>query len=202
MLALGRTRLEAGGRALASDWLSHRPGLVLKYLAAERGRAVPLEELQEVFWPAAGRGGAANVRQAVHTLRDRLEPGRTRGLPSSFVLARHGGYELAPDRVWIDADDFEARARAGLQALERGAPERAEAALGRGGRRLSGRLPRRRAVRGLGAAGARAPARPRRARAARAGRRSGAPRATPRAPARTSSASPTSSRSTSARSAS
>ena len=130
VLALGRTRLEAGGRPLAADWLSHRPGLVLKYLAAERGRVVPLEELMEVFWSAAGRGGAANVRQAVHTLRDRLEPGRTRGLPSSFVLARHGGYELAPGRVWIDADDFEARARAGLQALERGAPERAEAALG------------------------------------------------------------------------
>jgi DNA-binding SARP family transcriptional activator len=129
VLTLGRTRLEAGGRPLASDWLGHRPGLVLKYLAAERGRTVPLEELLEVFWPAAGRAGATNVRQAVHTLRDRLEPGRTRGRPSSFVLASHGGYELAPNRVWIDATAFETSARGGLQALARGARDRAEAAL-------------------------------------------------------------------------
>jgi DNA-binding SARP family transcriptional activator len=129
LLTLGRTRVEVGGAPLQADWLAHRPGLVLKYLASERGRVVTLEELLEVIWPAAGRAGAANVRQAVHTLRDRLEPRRTRGLPSSFVLGRRGGYELAPDRVWIDADDFEARARAGLQALAGGSADRAEATL-------------------------------------------------------------------------
>lgn len=123
--ALGRTSIECGGDASAEEWLDHRPGQVLKYLVCERGRVVPLEELLEVFWPNAGRAGASNVRQAIHTLRDRLEPDRPRGRASGYVIARGGGYELAPGRVAIDADDFEARARAGLEALQRGATERA-----------------------------------------------------------------------------
>jgi len=127
--ALGRTRLESDGGSPAGEWLDHRPGQVLKYLVCERGRVVTLEELLEVFWPDAGRTGAASVRQAIHTLRDRLEPDRPRGKPSGYVVARKGGYELAPDGVSIDADDFEASARAGLKALRRGAPERAEPSL-------------------------------------------------------------------------
>ncbi len=127
--ALGRTSIECGGDASAEEWLDHRPGQVLKYLICERGRVVPLEELLEVFWPNAGRAGASNVRQAIHTLRDRLEPDRPRGRASGYVVARGGGYELAPGRVAIDADDFEARARAGLEALHVGASERADAAL-------------------------------------------------------------------------
>ena len=137
MLSLGRTRLEAGGRPLASDWLSHRPGLVLKYLAAERGRVVPLEELMEVFWPpraAAGPRTCARRCTRCATGWSRA----TRGPPSSFVLARHGGYELAPGRVWIDADDFEAHARTGLEALERGADRARRRGARRGRRRLRG----------------------------------------------------------------
>ncbi len=127
--ALGRTSIECGGDASAEEWLDHRPGQVLKYLVCERGRVVPLEELIEAFWPNAGRAGASNVRQAIHTLRDRLEPDRPRGRASGYVVARGGGYELAPGRVAIDADDFEARARAGLDALQQGDAERADAEL-------------------------------------------------------------------------
>ena len=127
--ALGRTRIEAEeGTRGTEEWLGHKPGQVLKYLVCERGRVVPLEELLEVFWPHAGRAGAANVRQAIHTLRDRLEPGRPKHRASGYVLARPGGYELAPGRVVIDADDFEAQARTGLDALARG-DGRAQAAL-------------------------------------------------------------------------
>jgi DNA-binding SARP family transcriptional activator len=99
---------------------------------------VPLEELLEVFWPHAGRAGASNVRQAIHTLRDRLEPDRPRGKPSGYVVARGGGYELAPGRVAIDADDFEARARAGLDALQRGETERAQDTLAAAARAYGG----------------------------------------------------------------
>ena len=163
----GARASRCGGEAATEEWLGHRPGQLLKYLVCERGRVVPLEELLEVFWPHAGRAGASSVRQAIHTLRDRLEPDRPRGKPSGYVVARAGGYELAPGRVAIDADDFEARARAGLEALQRGATRarRADA----GGRRagLRRQLPRRRAVRGVGAGRARAPARPRRAGPAR-----------------------------------
>ena len=127
--ALGRTRIEGGEDRGPEDWLGHKPGQVLKYLVCERGRVVPPEELLEVFWPQAGRAGASSVRQAIHTLRDRLEPGRPKHRASGYVVARPGGYELAPGRVEIDADDFEAHARAGLAALARGEEERAHAEL-------------------------------------------------------------------------
>jgi DNA-binding SARP family transcriptional activator len=127
--ALGRTSIEVGGEAASEEWLGHRPGQLLKYLVCERGRVVPIEELLEVFWPHAGRAGASSVRQAIHTLRDRLEPDRPRGRPSGYVVARPGGYELAPGRVAIDADDFEARARDGLRALQRGATDHAQETL-------------------------------------------------------------------------
>ena len=127
--SLGRTRLAAESGTVEGDWLTHRPGQVLKYLICERGRVVTMDELLEVFWPDAGRAGASSVRQAIHTLRDRLEPDRPKGKASGYVVARKGGYELAPGRVAIDADDFEARARTGLDALQRGDAARAESEL-------------------------------------------------------------------------
>ena len=118
------------------------------------------------------------------------------------MVARHGGYELAPGRVWIDADDFEAHARAGPgRRSQRGAPERAEAALGEAADAYQGdfladepyaewALPERERLRDLAGQVLRGARRPR-----------GAPPTTRMAPASTSSASPSSSRSTSARSA-
>ena len=131
VFTLGRTRIESGEGPMGGEWLAHRPGELLKYLVTERGRIVPLEELVDVFWPHAGRGGATNVRQAVHSLRERLEPKRLKHAPSAFILARKGGYELDQENVWIDAEDFEASARAGLEALRRGDEETGRPALER-----------------------------------------------------------------------
>jgi DNA-binding SARP family transcriptional activator len=131
--ALGPMRLEVGGAVIAGEWLSHRPGQVLKYLVAARGRPVTSEELLSVFWPQNGAAPAAtNVRQAVHALRDRLEPDRPRQAASRYILGRRGGgYELAEGAVLVDADAFAAAAEAGLAALRAGDGRRAEAALGR-----------------------------------------------------------------------
>jgi DNA-binding SARP family transcriptional activator len=125
---LGRTRLESGEGPLAGEWLSHRPGQVLKYLICERHRVVQIDELLETLWQS-GRAGPTNVRQAVHTLRDRLEPRRAKHSRSSFVTVRRGGYELETANIWCDADDFESSARAGLAAMHD--PETAEPALTR-----------------------------------------------------------------------
>ena len=126
---LGRTRLEAGDTPIAGEWLAHRPGELLKYLVVERGRPVPVEELLEVFWADGARAGATNVRQAIHTLRDRLEPDREKRTGAHFVLARKGGYELDRERVWIDADEFEQAARDGLDAMHRREVEDADVLL-------------------------------------------------------------------------
>ena len=120
VFTLGRSRVECGEGPLAGEWLGHKPGSVLKYLVAHRDRVVPTDELIEVFWPEAARKGVTNVRQAVHTLRDRLEPGRPKHGGSAFVASRSGGYELERTAMWIDADDFEASVRAGVRAPRRG----------------------------------------------------------------------------------
>lgn len=131
VFTLGRSRVESGEGPLAGEWLGHKPGAVLKYLVAHRERIVPTDELIEVFWPETGRRGVTNVRQAVHTLRDRLEPGRPKHGGSAFVASRSGGYELERTAMWIDADDFEASVRAGARARVEGDNETAEAALAR-----------------------------------------------------------------------
>jgi DNA-binding SARP family transcriptional activator len=131
IFTFGRTRVESAEGPLAGEWLGHRPGQLLKYLVCHRDRLVPIDELLEALWPGASRGGGTNVRQAIHTLRDRLEPRRSKGRASSFVAGRTGGYEIDRHNVWIDADDFEASARGGLSALADGDLETAEAALTR-----------------------------------------------------------------------
>lgn len=130
VFTFGRTRVESGEDAIAGEWLGHKPGLVFKYLVANRGRVVQTDELIEAFWPTAGPRGERSVRQAVHTLRDRLEPRREKRTGgSTFVAARSGGYELERSVVWIDADDFEASVADGLRAMAAGELEPAEAAL-------------------------------------------------------------------------
>jgi DNA-binding SARP family transcriptional activator len=104
---------------------------VLKYLITHRDRVVPSDELIEVFWPAAGPRGVTSVRQAVHTLRDRLEPDRAKHAASAFVAARSGGYELERAAIWIDSDDFEMSVRVGLKSIAQGELETGEAALAR-----------------------------------------------------------------------
>jgi DNA-binding SARP family transcriptional activator len=131
IFTLGRTRVESGEGPLAGEWLGHRPGQVLKYLVTHRERVVPTDELVEVFWPAAGNRGMTSLRQAVHTLRTRIEPRRVRHGQSAFVSARSGGYELERRAIWIDADDFEVSVREGLRAAAEGDHESAEATLAR-----------------------------------------------------------------------
>ena len=130
---LGPMRLEAGGAVLDGDWLAHRPGQVLKYLVAARGRSVTADELLRAFWPQTdGAPAATNVRQAVHALRARMEPDRERQTASRYIAGRRGGgYELAGGMVVVDADVFTAAAEAGLVALRDGDQARAEAALNR-----------------------------------------------------------------------
>ena len=131
--ALGRTRVESQEGPIGGAWLEQRPGQLLKYLVCHRHRVVTVEELAGAFWPDAGRRALGSVRHYVHELRDRLEPERKKRRPSSFVVARQGGYTFDRKRVSVDADDFEADARGGLAAYDGGdlepAREQLEAAL-------------------------------------------------------------------------
>ena len=117
---LGRTRVEALGDSLDDNWLSQRPGQVLKYLVCERKRIVMVDEIAESIWPDSGRRAVGNTRYAIHRLRGKLEPRRAPHLPPAFVVSSgSGGYTLDRDRLWIDADEFERAVDDGRAAMMR-----------------------------------------------------------------------------------
>ena len=126
---LGRTRVESAEGPIGGAWLEHRAGQLLKLLVCERDRTLTAEEIAAALWPATGRGAPATVRYVVHVLRQRIEPGRSRGDPSAFVVARNGGYAIDRARVRVDADEFEAAVETGLAAFKRGEPSAASASL-------------------------------------------------------------------------
>jgi len=112
--ALGRTWVDSRETPIGGQWLGQRPGHLLKYLVCERNRVVHAEEIAEALWPSGGRQSLNNVRHFMHALRQKLEPQRQRGAPSSFIVTVQGGYALDRRNVRIDADEFEAAARDGL----------------------------------------------------------------------------------------
>lgn len=117
--ALGRTQIESADDSVTGDWLSQRPGQILKYLVCERARVVMAEEIAEAIWPDAGRRAVGNTRYAVHRLRSQLEPRRNPREEPAFVVSRAGGYALDRDRIWIDIDEFERAINEGRAAMLR-----------------------------------------------------------------------------------
>lgn len=118
--AFGRVWVDSREGPLGGNWLQQRPGQLLKYLVCERNRVVHAEEIADALWPAAGRQGVNNVRHFMHALRARLEPERSKGTESAFVVTVQGGYALNRRRVRVDADDFERATTEGLAAAARG----------------------------------------------------------------------------------
>jgi DNA-binding SARP family transcriptional activator len=118
---LGRFRVESGGGPLNGEWLQQRAGQLLKLLVCERRRAVASDQIAEAIWPGAGTDEGRNrLRFHVHALRERIEPDRSRRCAARFVIARRGGYQFDTTGVWIDADEFEREACAGLAVLAQG----------------------------------------------------------------------------------
>jgi DNA-binding SARP family transcriptional activator len=127
---LRKFQVEGPDGPLNGDWLEHRPGQLLKYLVAERRRVVASDRIAEALWPEAGPEEARNrLRYYVHALREKLEPDRAHRSPARFVVARRGAYYFDTSRVWIDADEFEREARAGLAAFDQSFLEPAAAHL-------------------------------------------------------------------------
>ncbi len=115
---LGATVVESPDGPIGGEWLDQRTGQLLKYLIAERRRAVTVDEIGESIWPEADYAVGTSVRYYVHALRRKLEPARGPREPSAFVCVRNGSYRLALDHVALDADEFEVRLLAGIAAAE------------------------------------------------------------------------------------
>jgi len=128
---LGRTVVESAEGPIGGDWLEHRTGQLLKYLIAERHRAVHIDEIGENIWPGADFAIAGSVRYYIYALRRKLEPQRGRRELSTFIVSSSSSYRLNLDHVKVDADEFETRVTAGLAMIER-EPQAAAAEIERG----------------------------------------------------------------------
>lgn len=114
---LGRTSVQSGPSSLGGQWLGERPGQVLKYLVCHRSRGATADAIAHAIWPNSGPGVLGSARHAIHRLRDRLEPERTKHGHSSFVVATAGGYTLDRRNIWLDVDEFERSVQEGMTAL-------------------------------------------------------------------------------------
>jgi DNA-binding SARP family transcriptional activator len=128
---LGRTVVESAEGPIGGAWLDQRTGQLLKYLVAERQRAVAIDQIGESIWPGADYQVGASVRYYIHALRRKLEPQRGAREPSAFIAARAGTYRLDLDHVDVDADEFEAHVNAGL-AIAQSDPQTAAEEIERG----------------------------------------------------------------------
>ena len=118
VFALGQTRVEsAAAGSIGGAWIEQRPGQVLKYLVCSRRHVADADQIAQALWPGRDIRALSSVRYFVHALRNRLEPERRPKTTSAFVESRRGGYRLDPERVWIDATEFEQLVSAGLAAL-------------------------------------------------------------------------------------
>ena len=135
---LGRTQVHSGETPLSGRWLAQRPGQLLKFMIAARGRPVHTEEIALALWPDGGNEAPGNVRHHMHALRRRLEPRRPKRAQSQFLVTRGGGYQLDPARVTIDADAFVELARAGLDAAAAGEQAHARGQLAEAARLYGG----------------------------------------------------------------
>ncbi len=115
----GKVEVEAPDRLLTGSWLEQRPGQLLKYLLCERRRVVTSDQAGEALWPEAGiEEGQNRLRYTIHGLREKLEPDRPHRSTGQFVVGRRGGYIFDTSKVWLDVDEFEREARAGLAAFD------------------------------------------------------------------------------------
>ncbi len=122
----GKLQVEGRDGPIGGEWLEQRPGQLFKYLLCNRSRVVTNDQVAEALWPDAGvEEGKSRMRYNVHALRERIEPNRERRSPARYVVSRRGGYTFETNRVWIDADEFEREARAGLAAFQRTRPQMA-----------------------------------------------------------------------------
>lgn len=116
--AFGRLAVESAEGQIGGGWLDQRTGQLLRYLVAERHRSVHVDEIGESIWTDADFAIANSVRYYIHALRRKIEPQRDKRAPSAFIASHGGSYRLNLDRVRVDADEFEARVSAGLEAAK------------------------------------------------------------------------------------
>jgi DNA-binding SARP family transcriptional activator len=110
-----------------SAWKRKSGRSLVKLLALQQGHSLHREQIQAALWPDLDERAAADgFRHALHTARRIFEPELPPKGTSSYLQVTQDVVRLAPDRVWIDVDQFEELA---AHALSSDDPARHEAAL-------------------------------------------------------------------------
>ena len=118
---LGRFAVSVDGRPIpTADWRRDRAAALIKLLALRPAHRIHREQAMEIFWPDADPEAAgANLRKAIHFAR------RTLGV-HDLIEVRNDIVSLAPHaELEIDAESFEAAAKAALGGGNKSAYERA-----------------------------------------------------------------------------
>lgn len=118
---LGRFAVSVDGRPIpAAEWRRDRAAALVKLLALRPGHRIHREQAMEIFWPDADPEAAgANLRKAIHFAR------RTLGV-HDLIEVSNDIVSLAPHaELEIDAESFEAAAKAALHGGDKSAYERA-----------------------------------------------------------------------------
>ena len=106
IFTLGRFGLAARGRRLVvENWKRKQALTLLKYLAANPGRAIHREILIEHLWPEADEShGRERLKVTVYFLRNQF---RDAGIREDVVVTAGKTYTLAREAVWVDREAFE-----------------------------------------------------------------------------------------------
>ncbi len=115
LYVLGQFRLEHRNeqywQTVKDAALQHqRVRSLLTCLISNPGRKLGREQVMDMLWPDADFDTASHrLDRAVHSLRQLLDPGRSRPAISSLLLTEHQTIQLAGQvQLWIDADAFDA----------------------------------------------------------------------------------------------
>ncbi|MDE3076202.1 MAG: winged helix-turn-helix domain-containing protein, partial [Chloroflexota bacterium] len=111
----GQFRLVLDGQEIPkSRFRRHKSAVLLKVLAARRGKPWHREELMELLWPEAEPSlASSNLRVVLHELRHVLEPGLSKGRTSRWVVGEGDLIYLDPsDNCWCDVEEFSLQVQA------------------------------------------------------------------------------------------
>ena len=93
-------------------WTRRKSKSLIKILALSPRHQLGREQLMELLWPELDPDlSSNNLNKVIHAARRTLEPDLTSGIESCFIASQDQHVILkAPGGVYIDADEFEARA--------------------------------------------------------------------------------------------
>ena len=105
---LGGFRVSVGPRTIEKeDWRLRKAASLVKLLALAPSHRLHREQVMDLLWPNLGRRAASNnLRQALHSARQALEPDSPAG--SRYLASEDESLVLCPGgNLWVDVETFE-----------------------------------------------------------------------------------------------